>query len=207
MSLIELSDKFKTDENLSKEKIIEFVNDKLYESCRYQILTENEDQFTIKGRVYESFLTPVTNFTATFTIKKENSIVKIKVRGETNVNWIFWLLFIFGLIFTVGIVMLIAIGLYLYQNSKPKETISYILDSLKTEFEVEGTNNRYEDTAKQDHNINSLTEELSSINNSQSQENQSVNFNLADELKKLHELKEKQIITDEEFQNAKKKLI
>jgi len=206
MSLIELSDKFKTDENLSKEKIIEFVNDKLYESCRYKILTENEDQFTIKGSVYESFLTPVTNFTATFTIKKENSIVKINVRGETNVNWIFWLLFIFGLIFTAGIVMLIAIGLYFIQNKKPKETICYILDSLKTEFEVEDTNSSNEDAKKQDYNINSLTEEISPIGNT-SQENQSLNINIADELKKLHELKQKQIITDEEFQNAKKRLI
>lgn len=142
MAHFELSQVIKSEKELSASRIVEFVKQRLENSCKYQVLSETADALEIQGRVRERFFTPVCRFTARFATQVAGDKAKILVSIDTRPNLIMYAIIAFALLFMLTVILLpvgvlmigVAIVLWVTQKARPQRTIEDILRVANTEF-------------------------------------------------------------------------
>ena len=132
MASIEVSQKLRGEKQLDSKEIIEFIKNKLEDSCKYSVQSETDDEIEIKGHVKEKLFTRFAKFTAEVKVKTSENKARINIKGSSTPNWIFWLFIVIGL-FT-GVFFVIALLLYWFQKDKPEEQMEKLLKAVDTEF-------------------------------------------------------------------------
>ncbi|MBI9109953.1 hypothetical protein [Maridesulfovibrio ferrireducens] len=132
MANFEVSKRIPISKEVTQEQVAVFIKERLDLVCKYKMLNESPNNFSIKGRVLERFFTPVTKFTANIKFKITDEGLRIHIVGASSANWVFWTLFVIG-IFTV-VVLIVDFALIISQKKKPQIFFESVLGSLDAEF-------------------------------------------------------------------------
>jgi hypothetical protein len=133
MSGFDLSRKIKFEKQVDAQAIKELIMQHLSKTCVFEVVSDRDESFSVAGRVKETLFTPVVKYTASFLIKIEGDKARINVNGSSSPFWGFWVVFALGFV-TAGVCTAIAIGLFVIQKNRPRDTCESILNAIETEF-------------------------------------------------------------------------
>lgn len=130
MAIIDCAKTFKTDKDITPDKINAQIKRQLGKKCKYSVSSERDGTMVVDGKVREALFTPVTKFTATITTTVKDERAEIQVTGKTGFTLIFYLLCCF--VITIPVLVF----LYTIQQHKPQRVIDEVLVSVAEEFRL-----------------------------------------------------------------------
>lgn len=142
MATFQVSKKIQVGDNVTLNTIQDFLKLQLEKGGKLKILSETDGDLQISGRVKETFLTPVTKYTANIKLSLENGIAKIHSTGSSKVNAIFWSMVTVGLLgsavgFTTFFVPIIIVPgvLFFVQQKHPQALLEASLRAAEVEYD------------------------------------------------------------------------
>ena len=135
MANYEFSKRIKTNGNVTPQAIMEFIKYRLEKTSKFEVISENEKDLVVEGKVKERVLTPVVKFKAVIEIQVEENAAKLYIDVTSGVYWVFWILFVLGFA-SYGVFLVIAFSLYFIQAVKPGKVLSRVLEAVETEFSI-----------------------------------------------------------------------